>query len=351
MKKAFTLVELLVVIAIISVLIALLLPAVQAAREAARRMTCTNNLKQFGIATHNHHDIRGLLPPECTYDTNPPTVFGTNFPSGLRPQTACFRVRLLPFMEQENVAQLVNLNQESLTDPERNILGSTKIPFFFCPSSEKQECDIGSWTDDEGNVVTKYTSHYYGVAGALGKNPTTNSYYEVGKLQTSYSAFGGAVSVGPHADSGSIILNGMLTLASISDGTSNTFLIGEISWNNYGGHYDWARGTMNSMAGIPMVSAKGMSYNLPINYGKTKNNGDSLSMTFNLPDGSEDTRSYAVCGQNTAGHGIGCFGSNHSGGANFVFCDGSVRFVSETVLTSILMSLASRSGGETMTLP
>jgi prepilin-type processing-associated H-X9-DG protein len=339
------------VIAIIGVLIALLLPAVQAAREAARRMSCTNNLKQFGIATHNHHDVRGLLPPECTYDTTPPTVFGSNFPGELRPKTACFRVRLLPFMEQENVAQLVNLNQELLTDDERNILGSTKISFFFCPSSEKQECDLGSWIDDEGKHVTKYASHYYGVAGALGKNPTTGSYYEVGKLQTNYSAFGGAVSVGPHADSGCIVLNGMLTLASVSDGTSNTVLIGEISWNNYGGHYDWARGTMDSMAGIPMVSAKGITYNLPVNYGKSKNDGETLEMTFNMPDGTEDTRDYAVRGQSTGGHGIGCFGSNHSGGANFVRCDGSVRFVSETTSTSILMSLASRDGGETMSLP
>ncbi|MDR1053637.1 MAG: DUF1559 domain-containing protein [Planctomycetaceae bacterium] len=348
----FTLVELLVVIAIIGILIALLLPAVQAAREAARRMSCSNNMRQHSIATHNHHDARGLLPPESTYETSTGTVFGGNFPSELKPQTACFRVRLLPFFEKENVANLVDLNQESLPEGDRNLLGSNKISFFRCPSNNKSECDIGSWTDDEGVPRTKYASHYYGVAGALGMIPGTSSYYTVGKLMTSYSVTMGSMSivVGPHADSGCTILNGMLTFDSISDGTSNTFLHGEISWDNYGGHYDWSRGTMNSYAGIPMVSAKGIAYNLPINYGKKQPDGTKLSMTFNL-DGSPDTQNYPMRGQETAGHGVGCFGSNHSGGANFSLCDGSVRMISEATSPNILLGAASRNVGEVTSLP
>ncbi|MDR0871168.1 MAG: DUF1559 domain-containing protein [Planctomycetaceae bacterium] len=340
--SGFTLVELLVVIAVIGVLIALLLPAVQAAREAARRVSCTNNLKQLGIAVHNHHDTKGLLPPECAYTPTGQT------PSELRPQTACWRVRLLPFAEQTATADLVNLNQDTLTDDERNTMGSKKITFFLCPSTSKDECDLGSWVDDVGMPVKKYAAHYYGVAGALGKNPATDEYYPVGKLQTNYSISMGpmTIAVGPHADSGCTALNGLLTLASVTDGTSNTFLIGEISWDNYGGHYDWTRGTMNSMAGIPMVSAKGIAYNLPLNYGKTKEDNTTVSMSFNKPDGTEDTSPYGIRGQLTAGHGVGCFGSNHSGGVNFVYADGSVHFFSETADCNVLMGAASKDGGE-----
>ncbi|MDR1960575.1 MAG: DUF1559 domain-containing protein [Planctomycetaceae bacterium] len=340
----FTLVELLVVIAIIGILMALLLPAVQAAREAARRMQCTNHLKQIGLAVHNHHDTFNRFPAESTCGNDP-------LPTALRPRTACFRVRILPFVERESTADLVDLNQESLTDEERNLLGSHKIPFFLCPSNEKQECDIGSWTDDSGAPVAKYASHYYGVPGALGKIPGTNAYYQVGPLQTAYSAMGGRVTTGPHANTGVIILNGLLSFASVTDGTSNTFMVGEISWSGFGGHYDWARGTMVSAAGIPMVSAKGIAYDWPVNYGKKKSEADTLTLTFNLPDGTEDTRNYPVRGQNTAGHGVGGFGSNHSGGCNFVYADGSVHFVGESTAPSVLLSGASRGHGESVTMP
>jgi len=345
-KNAFTLVELLVVIAIIGMLIALLLPAVQAAREAARRMQCQNHLKQIALAVHNHHDTKGTLPTECSYDTTDRELL----PIGMN-----WRVRILPFVEQQNVANIVDLNDSevaagtplALKDLARYRWSSNRIPFYLCPSNGQAIADMQPSFTDNGETKSKYTSHYYGVPGALGIIPgTTNVYYSVADTMTAYSAMGGRVVVGPHADNGVIIINGRLTLGSITDGTSNTFLVGEISWNDFGGHYEWSRGTMVSAAGATMVSAKGIAYEWSLNYGKNKETTDTLEKTFLLPNGESDTQKYPVKGQNTAGSGVGGFGSNHPGGCFFALCDGSVQYVNETIASDSLLGFASRDGGE-----
>ncbi|MDR2704412.1 MAG: DUF1559 domain-containing protein [Planctomycetaceae bacterium] len=354
MKKAFTLVELLVVIAIISVLIALLLPAVQAAREAARRMSCTNNLKQFGIAVHNYHDIAGEFPPESFFDSydrlpSPPAnkVWGDKMVS--------FRVRILPFVEQTTIREMVTSISytpgASAADLFEEIekLSTHSVSMFLCPSCSKKNVDIG----DE----TRYASHYYGIAGALGENPVTHTQYNTDPQQSDFYVSLGPISMalGPFANTGAIIIGGHVPMSTITDGTSNTFLIGEISWDEYAAHYNWVRGTAADPANTGDIaalgSAKGVAQNWPINIGKR--NPSPITQEFWNTSTSPPTLvsvTAAVRGQ-LAGHGISGFGSNHSGGANFVFCDGSVRFVSETVSTSILMSLASRDGGETTTLP
>ena len=342
---AFTLVELLVVIAIIGILIALLLPAVQAAREAARRMQCTNHLKQIALAVHNHHDTKKTLPAECSYSTTGNELL----PVGMN-----WRVRLLPFVEKGNVSDIVDLSDPdvasgtplALRDLARYRWSNNRISFYLCPSGGNDLADIQPTFTDNGEMKSKYASHYYGVPGALGMIPGTSAYYSVADSMTAYAAMGGRVVVGPHADSGTIIINGRLNLGAITDGTSNTFLVGEISWNDFGGHYEWSRGTMASAAGATMVSAKGIAYDWPINYGKNKQPTDTLSKTFLLPNGTPDTQNYPVKGQNTAGSSVGGFGSNHSGGANFSLCDGSVQFVSDTIASDNLLGLASRNVGE-----
>jgi prepilin-type N-terminal cleavage/methylation domain-containing protein len=346
-QNGFTLVELLVVIAIIGMLIALLLPAVQAARESARRMTCQNHLKQIALAIHNHHDTKGTLPAECSYNTNNTELL----PIGMN-----WRVRILPFVEKQNVSDIVNLNDPdvvndvppmTLRDLARYRWSSNRIPFFLCPSNGNDIADIQPTFSDNGETKNKHVSHYYGVPGALGIIPgTTDSYYHVADTMTAYAAMGGRVVVGPHADNGTIIINGLLTLGSILDGTSHTFLTGEISWSNFGGHYEWSRGTMASAAGAPMVSSKGIAYDWAINYGRKKETTDTFSKTFLLPNGMPDTQNYPVQGQNTAGSGVGGFGSNHPGGCLFAFGDGSVRFISETTSSDSLLGAASRNGGE-----
>jgi prepilin-type N-terminal cleavage/methylation domain-containing protein/prepilin-type processing-associated H-X9-DG protein len=347
MKKAFTLVELLVVIAIIGVLIALLLPAVQAAREAARRMSCTNNLKQFGIAVHNYHDTTESLVPESLHDDA----------RDWAEKTVSFRVRLLPFIEQSAIRAMI-AGQSSFTDIE--ILSQNKVTFFLCPSSSEVYQNFTGSPDPDG----KFTSHYFGVAGSLGINPATGSQYSTDPLKTSF------VGTGPFANTGAIIYDSRFSFAAVTDGTSNTFLIGEISWNGYGGYQNWTRGTtpndgsvpglpLGSLAGAALTSVKGVAENWAINAGKrldplaeitqaywdesTKTLGSSIGL---IAGSGVDTTTYM-----SAGHGVSGFGSNHSGGANFGLCDGSVRFVSETTSTSVLMSLASRDGGESQSLP
>ena len=344
-KNAFTLIELLVVIAIIGILIALLLPAVQAAREAARRMQCQNHLKQIALAVHNHHDTKKTIPAECSYIT---------FDHELAPRRMNWRVRILPFVEKQSVASLVDLSdpniyevesdgQPALKDTARYEWASNRISFYLCPSQGNDLADI----KPRGNIVIEdqYASHYYGVPGALGSIPGTSAYYHVADTMTSYATRG--VVVGPHADSGTIIINGRLNLGAITDGTSNTFLVGEISWNDFGGHYEWSRGTMGSQVGATMVSAKGIAYDWPINFGKNKQPTDTPNFkTFLLPNGTPDTQNYPFKGENTAGSGVGGFGSNHPGGCHFALCDGSVHFVSETISSDNLLGLASRNVGE-----
>ncbi|MDR1270047.1 MAG: DUF1559 domain-containing protein, partial [Planctomycetaceae bacterium] len=258
MKRAFTLVELLVVIAIIGVLIALLLPAVQAAREAARRMSCTNNLKQFGIAVHNYHDTTESLVPESFHDST----------NDWAEKTVSFRVRLLPFIEQSSIRAMI-AEKNDFTDIE--LLSQHKVSFFLCPSCSDVYQNFTGSPDPDG----KFTSHYFGVAGSLGVNPATGTQYSTDALKTSASYYG----TGPFANTGAIFYNSRITLASVTDGTSNTFLAGEISWNDYGGYLNWTRGTapndgsvpsvpVGSLAGTALTSVKGIAENWSINAGK-----------------------------------------------------------------------------------
>lgn len=184
-RPGFTLVELLVVIAIIGVLVALLLPAVQAAREAARRTQCSNNLKQISIAVHNYHDTCGSLPPG-----QPNTISGSSAFAAI-----------LPFMEQGNLYDQYDFTKPH-TDPANEAVVAQRIKAFICPSCvfARQVPDL----ECESNRAPG-TYAFNAGSGSTGFGSITN----------------GAIN---NAESG------MTSLASITDGTSNTFLSGESHW-------------------------------------------------------------------------------------------------------------------------
>jgi len=330
-QNGFTLIELLVVIAIIGLLIGLLLPAVQAAREAARRMQCQNHLRQLGIAAHNHHDIHHELPAESHFRTNPLT--GAIIPAVQLPEDvfdephASFRIRLLPFIEQVAIRELMR------QEPNLEELSTTPIPLFFCPSNPRWHVDIPRNSD-------RYASHYYGVAGAIGNKPSGNP-YRIDPRQEAIAV--GWAFLGPFANTGTIIIGGQVSFSSITDGLSNTLLFGEISWTDYGAHSNWVRGTaITTQPFTALASSKGIMHNFPINAGK--NESLRIVLVWNGTQHNVPTRGMA------AGHGISGFGSNHVGGANFVHADGSVHFYNQTTDTVLLMHLSTRNGGEAVSL-
>ncbi|MDO5553131.1 MAG: DUF1559 domain-containing protein [Planctomycetia bacterium] len=311
----FTLVELLVVIAIIGVLIALLLPAVQAAREAARRMECTNRMKQLALAMHNYHDTHGQFPPS---GVKPAVVKGDIGDNGIW-------IRICPFIEQQNIYDGWDFNIETGTSDfvtsKKDILwkdvNGRKTPIYLealcCPSSRKYE--LNNYTYTHWPI-----SHYYGIAGPIGT-----------KLDgTAYSEVASTTSWGNAAAEGIFKLNGGRSFSYIIDGTSNTVIISEIAYAKYptmNKIRGWWQGQRHATS-ILLSGTKNLHEQYPLNPQKDK--------TITMPPSQGNT---------------GVWSSNHANGVNMALADGSVRFVSETFPIKNLLSLASAIDGETVTLP
>jgi len=301
-KGGFTLIELLVVIAIIAILIGLLVPAVQKVREAAARSQCANNLKQIGLATHNFHDSRKFLPPKWLDGRGTaasPRI--STAPDGF----ATWAVLLLPFVEQDNVFRLWNLQLPYSRQPAAAV--RVQVPTYYCPGRQAQILSTG---DPQPGGIGDYAA----CVGTVDNNNVNGMI-----IEATYVA--GQDSVGP------IIVSwrGQLTLQSIPDGTSNTLMFGEkhIRPNSLRGR--------NEDRSI-------FSGNLP-NFrrlaGVQPNGGNTRPLM--PPSAQSDPRA------NT------CFGGPHSGICMFVFGDGSVRSVSITTdasnLRSPLTLLANRKDG------
>jgi prepilin-type N-terminal cleavage/methylation domain-containing protein len=292
-RSAFTLIELLVVIAIIGILIALLLPAVQKVRDAANRMKCENNLKQIGLALHNYHDSYGVLPPGVQQGTS--NLFS-------------FHVKLLAYLEQQNLYQQFNFNKRY--DQAPNLaLGLLLVPSYRCPSAIQLETEYGSgeWSGGEPTL----THHYYGVAGPIGTNPQTGQDY-------AYRA----TNQGNEALQGVLGMDSKVRLTDISDGTSNTLMVGEMSWTDANYYRIWTRGTYDDS-----------DTNIDRDTTCCKNVANAFRST--RYDGSTNANNVS-------------FGSEHAGGsgANFALADGAVRWISASIGFNTYLSVASYNGGE-----
>ena len=362
-RRGFTLIELLVVIAIIGVLIALLLPAVQSAREAARRSQCVNNLKQLGLAVHNYLSSNGDTMPMVFVDT------GTDeLPNPQQNQSA--QARLLPFLEQQNVFNAINFNHgirwggsDVGNPPDNGAAGRqggarnftaimTQIPSFLCPSDPNPgSSGIYGWSGNQKTVGSNNYPSNMGINRALNSGWRTNGAFYV------MSSWDGA-------------LMQPVRLATFVDGTSNTALMSE-----------WVKGPAQ---GVPTKDGLGMTYLTPAsvgfpvgsgnqanflqvyqnyqacqNLGKTQDwgwkgewwiEGDRQSYTHTMLPNRRSCF-YQDLGQGNTDRGTGegmAASSMHPGGVNVLFGDGSVKFVKNTINYNPWYAIATPNGGETV---
>jgi prepilin-type N-terminal cleavage/methylation domain-containing protein/prepilin-type processing-associated H-X9-DG protein len=328
-RRGFTLIELLVVIAIIAVLIGLLLPAVQKIREAANRMKCQNNLKQLGLALHNYHDAYGTFPPATQRNGN---AVGQSITTYL-PDPIIYNmnglVLLLPFVEQNNLYNQVNLNAPmtnflsslvniNMGTPPPKLAGdaiasgnaalsANKVPLYLCPSDGSDPTitpgSIYYSADQTAGKITSYRTSYFFISDQLQglrfnawKNMSASTRYMFGE-------------------------NSNTRLTDITDGTSNTFMMSEQTLAIYScyGCKPWSYTAWGAWALDPVG-----------NYNTTYPPAGLNVWQY----GSQPTPSP---GQAASWYSVA---SLHTGGVNFLFADGSVHFISQTTDLTTLLNLS-----------
>ena len=300
-RRAFTLIELLVVIAIIAILIALLLPAVQQAREAARRSACKNNFKQVGLALHNYHDTHSVFPPGSL-------IADSTCGFSVQIRGWAWSVYILPYLDFANL-----YNQYTFTDNYYNTsvadwsLGATQIPVYLCPSDDQGfelvtvssnrtngNCTIGS----AGDACDKQDfgiTNMAGVADSVQRRCTSTA----NRMGVNKNGIFFALSKTKVRD--------------IIDGTSNTFIVGEV------------------LGGGP-----GSNEGFYWNYSNLVDTSDGIN-GFNTRLGTPPTANYRL---------EGALSSRHTGGCHMLMADGSVHFISENIDAGVLADLTTRAGGE-----
>ncbi len=317
-RRGFTLIELLVVIAIIAILIGLLLPAVQKVRDAAARLQCQNNLKQLGLAMHSFEGVNNRFAPGLNIPIG--TTSGMVFPSNTLVTTGkigqppfpnkfgSWMAWILPFIEQDNVQKNYNFDVRDYGNANgANSIAAQVVKTFLCP------------TDHIPDEVIQYTT------GGVTYHFGVNSYFANGGVKSwfiSTASFDGVFQI-----------NSRTTISGITDGTSNTIMIGERyskdnEWADLPNRRGWAWSNYNAVQDCMAGALQPVNYVLPA--------GAGPSPVFALQDNR-----------------LSSFGSGHSGGANFVFCDGSVRFLTLTSAGDLptLQLLARPSDGQVVSIP
>jgi len=304
-RSAFTLVELLVTMAIIGVLVALLLPAVQMARESARRMSCSNKLKQLSLGCHQHHDTYGVLPPGVA--RAPFTVPQGEIIEGAHG----YAVFLLPFIEQEALARIYRWDKRP-QGPYNQEVATKQLKIFQCPSAEQDR-----WV----TAVEDFHSYSYGGRGACG------DYTGIREIDMSLVELG---LVDRAANYQGVLTRDFLTrFADITDGTSQSIMLTECA----GRPKLWHAGRLVAGTYALDPGAAWVSGSLIFGLGST-------------PDGATQPGPCAInCTNNREVY------SFHPGGANAAFADGSVHFLSAGIDIRIFARLATRAGGEVVTIP
>jgi len=332
-RRGFTLIELLVVIAIIAILIGLLLPAVQKVREAAARTSCSNNLKQLGLAIHSFHDQNNRMPPGGAQDQIP---FGTNGNNG-GAWGSSWKVYILPHIEQGPLYQQWQFTGGSGWQNQNNTdrVHKLTIKTYRCPASPMPDFHLAGCTN-VGNGSQQMFTSYVGVAGSTLDIP-----------QSINSACCSGSNNGITGGSGILCMNCSTKMAAISDGTSNTILVGEQS--------DFMRDNNNQpiSAGYGPITSQG-PHGWIMGAGQANEGGAYSDRAFNTTTvrwminqrGLGNTPTNGT-GEN-AGNNVP-FTSIHTGGANMLMGDGSVRFMSTTTTLLILQGLASKDRGEIVT--
>jgi len=309
-SRGFTLVELLVVIAIIAILVALLLPAVQAAREAARRIQCMNNFKQVGIALHNYHSSYGTFPPGFVY-FHPSAP--DNEPSSYLFYGYGWSVVILPYSEQTEIFEQSDNNSPvhtGLGSYDNPCMGEYQIPFYLCPSDPQKElCGIGTLGQNCDGTPDNDNKDWF----------RTNAYGVCDKDSVWFAYKGSSVPVDSeifqtpalYAD-GMLMNRNAIRVGEVFDGTTQTLMVGEVTGGEPGSHQGptWAafvlHSTVGGINGAGSIPGEGEYYGSP-----------------------EQS-----------------FSSYHPGGCHFLMADASVQFISETIDRAILAALTTRGDGE-----
>ncbi len=302
MRHGFTLIELLVVIAIIAILIALLLPAVQQAREAARRTQCRNNLKQIGLALHNYHDTFNIFPPGCLAMN----AAGIAYKSGdAEPSRTAvtggwgWTVFVLPMLDQGPLFQSLNPNGNNFPAAP-SALTKTILPAYLCPS------------EASGNIVTSF---------AMGGDNAGN-----GHAKSSYTGIFGSTSVNyvntaARETRGIFWYNSDVKIRDITDGASNTLMVTERYWD--GKDSETRRGAIWA--------------------GKCPGGANDAGNKYSNLVRAQDHPDWLIKGKNN-----NAAASYHVGGVHFVMGDGAVRFLSENTSGTTYQMLGQMSDGNVL---
>jgi prepilin-type N-terminal cleavage/methylation domain-containing protein/prepilin-type processing-associated H-X9-DG protein len=328
-RRGFTLIELLVVIAIIAILIGLLLPAVQKVRASAARSQCQNNLKQLALACHGYHDVSQRLPPGAANDVAP-------FGNGGQGWGSSWKVYILPFIEQNAIYSNWQFNNSSgyTNGNNYNLVNNITIKPFACPASP-----LPPFAPRGGSGGMFMTTAYVGIAGSVINGAGASGVYTTGQA-------------GLASDNGLLFAGSKVTMVGITDGTSNTWMIGEDS--------DHLRDASNQP--ITAGYTAGFGSAATPDYGWTMGASFGGSGWTNGQDGRHYNCTAVLYQINQIGVGnSGTSGltndsgdnfplkSAHTGGVNIGMGDGSVRFFTNSLDLPSINAFCTRAGGEVIT--